>query len=70
MFGSAQPNIEFAKVKIFLSMEGIPVLSSDVGGTHGRKIMFIPKTGQVFVKKLVTEEVFVNEEKFKKNFLN
>ncbi len=62
-----QSNIEF--VKAFLSMEGIPVLGSDVGGVHGRKILFIPKTGQVFVKKLVAEaeaKVFANEEKFKK----
>ena len=62
-----QSNIEF--VKAFLSMEGIPVLSSDVGGVHGRKVLFLPKTGQVFVKKLVPEaeaKVFANEEKFKK----
>lgn len=62
-----QSNIEF--VKAFLSMEGIPVLSSDVGGVHGRKVLFLPKTGQVFVKKLVPEaeaKVIATEEKFKR----
>ena len=65
-----QSNIEF--VKAFLSMEGIPVLSSDVGGVHGRKILFVPKTGQVFVKKLVPEaeaKVFAQEERFKKKIV-
>lgn len=65
-----QSNIEF--VKAFLSMEGIPVLSSDVGGVHGRKILFVPKSGQVFVKKLVPEaeaRVFAQEERFKKSIV-
>jgi chemotaxis protein CheD len=61
-----QSNIEF--VKAFLSMEGIQVLSSDVGGVHGRKVIFMPKSGQAFVKKLMPEagaKVAEAERKFK-----
>ncbi len=46
-------NIQF--VKSFLSMEGIRVVGSDVGGSYGRKVLFLPKTGKVFVKTLVPE---------------
>jgi chemotaxis protein CheD len=62
-----QSNIDF--VKAFLSMEGIPILSSDVGGEHGRKVIFFPDTGKVFVRKLKPEaekEIIVQERKFKK----
>ena len=48
-----QSNIDF--VKAFLSMEGIPVLGADIGGIHGRKVMFMPATGKAFVKKLVPD---------------
>jgi chemotaxis protein CheD len=61
-----QSNIEF--VKAFLSMEGIQVLNSDVGGIHGRKVLFMPKSGQAFVKKLVPEaeaKVVETERRFK-----
>lgn len=46
-------NIDF--VKSFLSMEGIPVVSSDVGGRLGRKILYLPKTGKVFLKRLTAQ---------------
>jgi chemotaxis protein CheD len=46
-------NMEF--VKAFLNMEGIKVLKSDVGGTHGRKVLYLVRSGKVFVKSLVTE---------------
>ncbi len=44
-------NIEF--VASFLSMEGIKVLKSDVGGTHGRKLLYLPALGKAYVKRLV-----------------
>jgi chemotaxis protein CheD len=47
-------NIRF--VKAFLAMEGIKVISSDVGGNHGRKVLYLPRTGQVFVKKIKPQE--------------
>ena len=46
-------NIKFARA--FLDMEGIKVLKSDVGGRLGRKILYLPRLGKVFVKKLVPE---------------
>ncbi len=49
-----QANIRF--VKAFLNMEGIKVVSSDVGGVHGRKVLFLPSTGKVYVKRLVPED--------------
>ena len=65
-----QSNIDF--VKAFLSMEGIPILSSDVGGVHGRKVIFFPDTGKVFVRKLMADaekEVVAIEQKFKKTLV-
>jgi chemotaxis protein CheD len=46
-------NIQF--VKSFLSMEGIKVLKTDVGGSLGRKVLYLPTSGKVFVKRLVPE---------------
>jgi len=60
-------NIQF--VKSFLSMEGIRVVSSDVGGSYGRKVLFLPKTGKVFVKTLVPEaasKLAVREQRYQK----
>jgi len=48
-----EANLKF--VKAFLSMEGIKVLKSDVGGIYGRKVLYLPKSGKVFVKKLKPE---------------
>ncbi len=47
-------NIRF--IKSFLQLEGIPIISSDIGGTIARKIFFFPKTGKVMVKR-VTQNV-------------
>lgn len=47
-------NIQF--VKAYLSMEGIPVVKSDVGGFHGRKVIYLPKLGKVYVKHLVPDD--------------
>ncbi len=44
-------NIQFTKK--FLTMEQIPLLTMDVGGFVGRKILFFTDTGKVLAKKLV-----------------
>lgn len=49
-----QANIEF--IKSFLSMEGIPVENSNVGGRYGRKVLYLPRNGKAYVKKLISEE--------------
>ena len=46
-------NIQF--IKAFLSMEGIPILKSDLGGRHGRKVLYLPRMGKVYVKPLIPE---------------
>ena len=43
-------NRDFALV--FLKNEDIPVLSSDLGGQLGRKVLFFPNTGKILLKKL------------------
>ncbi len=43
-------NIEF--VLAYLSMERIPVISKDVGGNKGRKILFFTDTGKVLLKRI------------------
>lgn len=43
-------NIRF--IKAFLQLEGIPIVSSDVGGTVARKIFFFPQSGKVMVKRI------------------
>lgn len=61
-------NIEF--VKAFLSMEGIKVVKSDVGGMHGRKVLYLPALGKVFVKRLVSEaddQVAAREQRYEKS---
>ncbi|MFW5961528.1 MAG: hypothetical protein ACOCRV_00830 [bacterium] len=46
----ADANIEFAR--IFLKMENIPIITEDIAGPYGRKIYFVGKTKDVFVKKI------------------
>ena len=43
-------NIRF--IKAFLEMEGIPIVSSDLGGKTARKIFFFPHNGKVMVKRI------------------
>lgn len=43
-------NIEF--VREFLANEGYGLSSQDMGGTYARRVMFQPKTGRAFVKRL------------------
>jgi chemotaxis protein CheD len=56
-------NIQF--IKAFLSMEGINILKSDVGGYHGRKVLFVPYLNKVFIKRLVPEADSVLAEREK-----
>lgn len=35
-----------------LAASGIELFAEDVGGTQGRKLVFVPQTGDVFVKRL------------------
>jgi len=46
-----QRNIDF--VSEFLETEGIPVLSSDVGGHHARHVHFHTGSGRAFVKRVL-----------------
>jgi len=46
-----QRNIDF--VREFLETEGIPVLSSDVGGHHARHVHFHTGSGRAFVKRVL-----------------
>lgn len=43
-------NISFAKR--FLEMEGIPVVSSDIGGYAARSVLFFTDSGRVLMKRL------------------
>ena len=47
-----ESNIEF--VKAFLKMEQISVVTQDVGGYTGRKILFFPDTAKVLLKRLAS----------------
>ncbi|WJF90411.1 chemoreceptor glutamine deamidase CheD [Paraburkholderia bonniea] len=49
-------------VRRYLALENIPILAEDLQGTHPRKVVFIPRTGQVMVKKLrLNQEASVAE---------
>lgn len=45
-------NIEF--VRAYLKFESIAISSEDVAGTQGRKIYYIPETGEIFLKRIVS----------------
>lgn len=56
-----QSNVDFAFE--YLREEGIPVLSSDVGGFEPRKIFFYARTGKVLLKRIPpTQEELVERE--------
>lgn len=42
-------------VKVFLEMEGIPIVSSDIGGNYARKLIFFPDTGKIMLKKITVD---------------
>lgn len=71
--GQSQTNVPEANIKFvkaFLSMEGIKVLKSDVGGIYGRKVLYLPKSGKVFVKKLKPEaapDLVAMESRYRKS---
>jgi chemotaxis protein CheD len=46
-------NIRF--IKAFLKMEGIPIVSGDVGGKAPRKVFFFPRSGKVMVKRVTKD---------------
>lgn len=56
-------NIEF--VRDYLEMERIPLLSESVGDIHPRKVIYIPATGKVLVKRLkhLHNDTIVKREK-------
>jgi chemotaxis protein CheD len=58
-------NAEFTKE--WLNREGIPLLASDFLGPWSRKVLFLPATGDVFCRRMVTNmataEVIAREEK-------
>jgi chemotaxis protein CheD len=57
-----QANLEF--VREFLALEDIPLASHDVGGHCGRKVLYLPRSGKVLVKRLnapLAREVLVRE---------
>jgi chemotaxis protein CheD len=45
-------NSEF--VRRYLALEKIRIVAEDLQGAHPRKVAFMPKSGQVMVKKLIT----------------
>lgn len=51
-FKIGSKNIEVAR--LFLSEFGIPIISSDTGGSEGRKITFNTESGEVYSKKIVS----------------
>ncbi len=61
-FGShiPQSNIDFAFT--YLNTEGIPVESSDVGGTHARKIFYFPQTSRILLKRITGKLIAAVEE--------
>ncbi|MDH5432372.1 MAG: chemoreceptor glutamine deamidase CheD [Gammaproteobacteria bacterium] len=50
MMDVGKRNIQFARE--YLELEGLKVDAEDVGGLYPRKVMYIPKTGKVLMKKL------------------
>jgi chemotaxis protein CheD len=49
-FSVGQLNI--AKAEEMLATEGIRIIAADVGGGQGRKILFRPHTGEVFLQRM------------------
>jgi chemotaxis protein CheD len=65
---NAVPKANIAFINSFLTMEGIKVLKSDVGGNHGRKLLFLPASGKAYVKRLVpssADDVAAIERRYK-----
>jgi len=56
-------NIKF--VKEYLKIEGIEILSEDVGDVYPRKVYYVPETNDVYVKKIdrLNNNTIVSREK-------
>ncbi|MFW5996280.1 MAG: chemotaxis protein CheD, partial [Halanaerobiaceae bacterium] len=54
----AENNVGF--ITRYLEIEEIPVIASDVGGKHGRKIILLPGSFSVYVRKIKKHKL-VNE---------
>ncbi|MFP6557552.1 chemoreceptor glutamine deamidase CheD [Paraburkholderia sp. B3] len=51
-----------AFVRRYLALENIRIVAEDLQGSHPRKVAFLPRTGQVMVKKLrLSQEASVTE---------
>ncbi|QBQ96327.1 chemoreceptor glutamine deamidase CheD [Paraburkholderia pallida] len=50
-----------AFVRRYLATESIRIVAEDLQGSHPRKVAFLPRTGQVMVKKLRLQEASVAE---------
>ena len=57
-------NIEF--VSDYLKYESIRITSNDVGGIYGRKIYYIPQTGDIFLKRIINIKNKTIEKREKK----
>lgn len=58
-------NIAF--VRQFLAIEHMNILSDDTGGTHGRKVAYLPLQGRLLVKRLpalLNNKLYVAESQF------
>jgi len=58
-------NADFARCVV--RDAGLPVVAEDLGGAHGRRVVFLPETGQLFVKHLssaVLLDVSASEERY------
>lgn len=60
-------NADFAK--IYLQMEDIPILSSDLGGDYGRKLFFFAESFTIYMKKIPNKRVINKTLNAEKDFL-
>jgi len=54
-------NVNF--IKAFLHMEEIPIISEDVGGNMGRKILFFSRSHTVYLKRVQPQRVYQQDKK-------
>lgn len=59
-------NIKFARE--YIDTEGYKLNAEDVGGSYPRKVMYVPKTGKVLLKKLYNKHNDTIETRDKKYF--
>ncbi len=63
-------NIRF--VRSFLKLEGVPILSEDLGGYSGRKIIFFTDDQRVLLKRLksTVDPAIIAEEEYERKMLD